>query len=117
MLLMEFLCDYPVEGRYTVGMSMYDKYHCWAVMQYHENSHALPASARPDAGTADGSPGGQRLEHVPTKRGGWHSECTQLCVGGAGSLVPFFVQGQSATKSRGEEFFNLSPDSNYTVST
>ena len=30
------------------GMSMYDKYHCWAAMQYHENvcSHALPPSAR-----------------------------------------------------------------------
>ena len=45
------------------------------------------------------------------------AECTQLCVAGAGSSVPFFVQGQSATKLRGEEFFNLSPDSNYTVST
>ena len=56
---MEFLRDYPVEGRYTAGMSMYDKYHCWAATQYHENvcSHALPQSARPDAGTADGSPG------------------------------------------------------------
>ena len=51
--------------------SMYDKYHCWAVMQYHEkvHSHAFPASTCPDhdAGTADGSPGGQRLECIPTK--------------------------------------------------
>ena len=71
---MEFLCDYPTEGGYTVGMTMYDKYHCWAAMQYRENvrSHTLPPSACPDAGTADSSPGGQRLERIPAKRCGWH---------------------------------------------
>ena len=74
MPLMEFLRDYPAEGGYMAGMSMYDKYHCWAVMQYRENvcSHALPPSAHPDAGTADSSPGGQRLEHIPAKRCGRH---------------------------------------------
>ena len=74
MLLIEFLHDYPAEGGYMAGMSMYDKYHCWAVTQYCEKVrlHALPLSARPDVGTADGSPGGQRLEGIPAKRGRWH---------------------------------------------
>ena len=74
MLLMEFLRDYPAEGGYMAGMSMYDKYHCWAAMQYHENvrSHTLPLSACPDVGTADGSPGGQRLERIPAKQCGRH---------------------------------------------